>query len=162
MPTVSHLALLRSEDTMQSSSRDSMEATDPVIGTWEKAKSKVINGPPPMSFESVTRTYKQGPDGIDFMVRAVKSDGTPFVEHMTYKVDGKYYPHIGHPLMDEMSQEQIDPNTILCTAKSASKVIGAGTLRISSDGKVLTMSFFYLDAEGVFRGHITDYDKQEG
>lgn len=141
-----------------------MREINPVVGVWELnlAKSKIINGPTPMTFKSATRTYTEGPEGISCTVSAVKPDGSPFLETITSKPDGKYYPHIGNPSMDEMSYEPINANSLVVTARMAGRVMGAGTRTISPDGKVLTMTFIYTDAEGILRGHVTHYDKQEG
>lgn len=65
-------------------------------------------------------------------------------------------------MMDEMSSERINPNTLVLTAKIAGRIMGAGTRTISLDGKVLTMTFIYTDAEGILGGHVTHYDRREG
>lgn len=142
-----------------------MKATDPVVGTWEfnLAKSKFINPPTPFTYKSATRTYTQGPEGITSSVNAILADGTPFSEGMTdCKDDGKFYPHWGNSYIDTMAAERVDANTLVLTAKKAGKVMGGGTRTVSSDGKFLTMTFIYTDAEGIVRGHVTRYDKKEG
>ncbi|ESY12764.1 MULTISPECIES: hypothetical protein [unclassified Mesorhizobium] len=142
-----------------------MESIDPAIGEWKLnlAKSKFINEPTPFSYKSATRTYTQNPDGtITGTVHAVLPDGSPFSEQLISKQDGEYYSHTGNSMMDTMSQERVNANTLVLTAKKADKVVGAGTRTVSSDGKVLTMTFIYVDAEGIMRGHVAAYDKQEG
>lgn len=139
-----------------------MKATDPVVGTWKLnlAKSNFMNGPTPFTYKSATRVYTQGPDGITSKVTAVKDDGSPFSEQMTFKEDGKFYPHIANPMIDTMAVERVDEHTMALTAKKGIKVVGIGTRTISPDGKILRMTFVYTDAEGVLRGHVAAYDRQ--
>ncbi|TIU05657.1 MAG: hypothetical protein E5W39_10160 [Mesorhizobium sp.] len=122
------------------------------------AKSKFINKT--ATLKSASRTYTQGPEGITGRISAVMVDGSPFLEWQTDKIDGSYSPHMGNPLIDEMASERIDANTISFTGKIAGKIMGIGTRAISADGKVLTMTFVYTDAEGILRGHVTVYEKQ--
>ncbi|TFV36617.1 hypothetical protein [Bradyrhizobium niftali] len=142
-----------------------MKAIDPVVGVWEynSEKSKYINPPTPFTYKSATRTYTQDSEGISSSIKAILADGSPFSEGMTsLKIDGKYHPHWGNSFIDTMAYERVDTHTCVYTAKKGDKVIGGGTRAISPDGKVLRMTFIYTDAEGIVRGHVTHYDRQEG
>ncbi|MER8646407.1 hypothetical protein [Mesorhizobium sp. M1252] len=144
-----------------------MKALDPVIGAWKLnlAKSKFINEPTPFSYKSATRTYTQDSEGlVTGTVNAVLPDGSLFSEQSIFKSpeDGVYYPHGGNALIDTFAEERVNNGyTVVLTAKKGNQVTGAGTRTISPDGKVLTMTFIYLDANGVMRGHVAAYDRQE-
>ncbi|WFU62646.1 hypothetical protein [Bradyrhizobium brasilense] len=139
-----------------------MAETHPIVGTWvlNLAKSGFMNEPTPFSYKSCTRTITHGPDGITTKVKAILADGSPFAEEMTFKEDGKYYPHLGNDMIDTMAVAQVDANTWKLTAKKGDKVVGIGTRTISPDGKILRMTFVYPDVNGILRGHVTAYDKQ--
>jgi hypothetical protein len=142
-----------------------MKAINPFIGTWDLnlANSKFINEPTPFSFRSATKVIMEGPEGsLTGWGEGILPDGSPFREWMeANKPDGKFRPHEGNPLIDTLSTERIDSSFNVFTTKKGDKIVGAGTRMVSPDGKVLTMTFIYLDAEGIMRGHVARYDKRD-
>ena len=121
------------------------QAPDPFAGTWQldADNSKFDPGPGPtarsMKFEITA-------NGLHHQtLTPTLFAGTNIIEY-TDKFDGKDYEIVGSGL-DTVSLKRIDAKTIERTGKESGKVSETCTMKISADGKTLTVT-----TKGEFRG----------
>lgn len=120
----------------------SAQTKDPLIGTWllDLTKSTYDPGPPPdgartmvfapveNGFKHTTRTKTQNNGAFDIVIE------------YTAKYDGKDYPMDPEATVDQVSLKRIDANTVERTGKVRGKVAETMTLKVSRDGKTLTVT----------------------
>jgi hypothetical protein len=129
------------------------QSKDPFNGTWllDPDRSKFSPGPAPqdrtMTIEikgeeitHVTATYNIFLSAHDYI-------------KYTAKFDGKDYPIIGTGI-DTVSLKRVDKNTIERTGKAKGEEAEKCTMKISPDGKMLTMQI-----DGTYNG--TDYSSTQ-
>ena len=125
----------------------SAQAADPLIGTWklDAAKSKFSPGPPP---KSITVTFEAAGEGIKVTADSVGADDK--ATHTTYtgNYDGKDYPITGPEGADTVSLKRIDARTTERTDKKGGKVVMTFTRKVSTDGKMLTVTVKGTNAKG--------------
>jgi hypothetical protein len=128
------------------------QTKDPILGTWEldTDNSTFSPGQPPLS-----RTMKfEMQDGALFHQTLTPNlfGGANIIQY-TAKFDGKDYDIIGTGL-DTVSLKRVDTNTIERTGKESGKVAETCIMKVSADGKTLTVT-----TKGSFRG--TDYSSMQ-
>ena len=125
------------------------QAKDPFLGAWvlDADKSQFVPGPGPEDRRMIFEAKDNGIRHITKTLNAFLST-TDDIEY-TARFDGKDYPITGTGL-DTVSLKRIDANTIERTGKVRGKVTETGTMKVSADGKVLTVSL-----KGSYNG--TDY-----
>ena len=115
------------------------QAKDPFLGTWmmDSDKSTFVPGPVP---EDRTMTFELKGGALHHITRTrnLFLGGTDDIDY-TAQFDGKDYPVTGTGL-DTISLKRIDANTIERTGKVRGNVTETGTMKISPDGKVLTIT----------------------
>jgi hypothetical protein len=121
------------------------QAADPFAGTWQldADNSTFDPGPGPMD-----RSMKFDVTANGFHHQTLTPTlfaGTNIIEY-TAKFDGKDYEIVGSGL-DTVSLKRIDAKTIERTGKESGKVSETCTMKISADGKTLTVT-----TKGTFRG----------
>jgi hypothetical protein len=130
------------------------QAKDPFLGTWmmDSDKSTFVPGPVP---EDRTMTFELKDGALHHITRTrnLFLGGTDDIDY-TAKFDGKDYPITGTGL-DTISLKRIDPNTIERTGKVRGNVTETGTMKVSPDGKVLTITI-----KGSYNG--TNYSSVQG
>src|SRR5215472_2908745 len=120
----------------------SAQAKDPLIGTWalDLGKSSFVPDNPPLK-RTIVFTDKDG--GIRCVIRTTARGGLEngMVSESAYtaKYDGKDYD-ISESVLDTISLKKIDPNTIERTGKISGMVAETATMKISQDGKMLTIT----------------------
>ncbi len=127
---------------------------DPFIGTWilNSDKSKFVPGPVP---EDRTVIFEMTKDGsLHHLTKTLNAflGNTNDIDY-TARFDGKDYPITGTGL-DTVSLKRVDARTIERTGKVAGKVSEMSTMKVSADGKVLTIS-----TKGSYNG--TDYSSEQ-
>ena len=125
-------------------------AKDPFLGTWllDADQSKFVPGPVP---QDRTMIFKEEKDGAQRHLTKTPNlflSATDDIDY-TAKFDGKDYPITGTGL-DTVSLKRIDSHTIERTGKVRGKVTETCTMKVSPDGKTLTLTI-----KGDFNG--TDY-----
>ena len=129
------------------------------IGTWKlnTAKSKFAPGPGP---QSQTLKWERTTDGIRQTSDTVDADGK--ASHGSYlsKFDGKDVAWEGNPNADKASAKKIDDNLFVNAWTLAGKPTITSKVRVSKDGKTLTVSQTGRDAKGETVHSIAVYDKQ--
>lgn len=74
--------------------------------------------------------------------------------------DEKDYPMNGHPEGDSISLKRIDAHTVLATLKKDGRLLYAGRLVVSENGKKLTNTITRKNAEGAVTETVSVYEKQ--
>ncbi len=118
------------------------QTKDPLIGTWRLDLTKLTfdPGPPPdgartMIFESMDNGFKHT------MRTKTENDGAfDVVLEYTAKYDGKDYKMDPESPLDTVSLKRIDANTVKRTGKTHGKVVETMTMKVSADGKTLTVT----------------------
>jgi hypothetical protein len=128
-----------------------LSAADPRLGTWTRISSHAVLDPAPQI------TLEKQDNGIRFTrINAMSNVGAQ--ERWSAKFDGQDYPVTGMASSDSVSLIRVDASTIEFTRKHSGKVVGAGRLRASSDGKEMSM----MAAEGEPTGVTLVLDQSGG
>jgi len=126
----------------------SAQAADPLVGTWklDVAKSKFSPGPAP---KSITVTFEAAGEGIKVTADVVGADDKPTHTTYTGNYDGKDYPIAGSETgADTVSLKRVDARTTVRTDKKGGKVVMTFTRKVSSDGKMLTVTIKGTNPKG--------------
>jgi hypothetical protein len=125
------------------------EAKDPFLGTWllDADQSKFVPGPGP---DDRTMIFTETDGGLRHLTKTPNLflSSTEDIDY-TAKFDGKDYPITGTGL-DTVSLKRVDSHTIERTGKVRGKVSETCTMKVSPDGKTLTVTI-----KGSYNG--TDY-----
>jgi hypothetical protein len=143
-------------------SRVLLAQSDPFSGTWKMntAKSKLGPGPAP---QTRTLTYEAQGDGVKSSTEDTAADGSRTSWNYTANYDGKDNPISGTGVpgeADTIALKRINPATIKATFKKAGKIVRAGRLTVSNDGKVLTIRGNGVDPSGQRLSFVLVFDKQ--
>ena len=116
------------------------QSKDPSAGTWVEDLSKTTFTPY-VAFQSRTITISYTPGGEFQFVRDSKNGFMGGVDETSFtaKFDGKDYP-IEEAELDTVSLKRIDKDTIERTGKIRGKVAETAIMKISPNGKVLTIT----------------------
>jgi hypothetical protein len=124
----------------------SAQAKDPFIGKWllDSDQSQFVPGPGPqdriMTFETTDKGFRHLTETPNL------STGVTARIDYTAKFDGADYPIEGTGL-DTVSLKRVDANTIERQGKIGGKVTETAVMKISNDGKMLTVTI-----KGNFKG----------
>jgi hypothetical protein len=115
------------------------QTKDPFVSSWilDADKSQFVPGPGPEDRKMIFEAKENGIRHTTKTLNAFLST-TDDIDY-TAKFDGKDYPITGTGL-DTVSLKRIDANTIERTGKVRGKVTETGAMKVSADGKVLTVS----------------------
>jgi hypothetical protein len=132
---------------------------DPRIGTWalNVAKSKYTPGPPPTR---EIRTYTALGHTMNVSVESVDLHGNRVSLRYTAGENGKDYPLTGLASADAIAMRRIDGRTFEADTKKNGKVVGTTRGEISTDGKILMLTFKSIGAAGQAITNVAVYDKQ--
>jgi hypothetical protein len=139
------------------------QSTNSEVGTWKLnlAKSRFDPGPPPMSETIVNEVWET--DGLAFTDTEVEADGTRVTSGCSFHYDGKDYNFTfteGTPDVDTIAVKRVDANTVTYTNKKGGNVVETGTVVVSNNGKVLTITWTAMNAKGQKENGVEVYDKQ--
>jgi hypothetical protein len=129
------------------------------IGTWKlnTAKSKFAPGPGP---QSQTLKWERTAEGIRQTSDTVDADGKTGHGSYLSKFDGKDVAWEGNPNADKANAKKVDDNLFVNTWTLAGKPTITAKVRVSRDGKTLTVSQTGRNAKGETVHSIAVYDKQ--
>jgi hypothetical protein len=114
---------------------------DPWLGNWKINLEKSVYNPGPKPTIASIFTLASWPDGVKTTIDAVYPNGQKFHEEWVVKFDGKDSPITGAPIANLMiNAKRIDARTYESVEKVDGEVFGTWTVRVSSDGKTLTMT----------------------
>jgi hypothetical protein len=133
-------------------------AADVSVGNWKlnEAKSKISPGSPKNTMVGIAAAG----DSMKVTVDGVGADGKPAHNEWTGKYDGKDYAITGDPAADMRAYKPVDDHTLALTEKKGGKVITTGSVVVSADGKIRTVTANRTDASGKKMSFTFVYDKQ--
>jgi hypothetical protein len=155
------------------------QTADPIIGTWRLNldKSKFSPGPAPasesrtyvMEGQETTMTSKGASEPTKYVsvrqeIKAtserVGNDGKSTTVEWTIVYDGKDRPITGVVDAEMQSLQRLDSLTTKFTQKKDGKVVIVGTIAISTDGRVMTITTQGINAKGQTIDDVSVFDKQ--
>jgi hypothetical protein len=134
-----------------------MAKTSPHMGTWKlnEAKSKIAKG----TAKNQTVVYEAVGDDTKVTVDGVDGDGTATHSEWTGKFDGKCYAVTGDPTADQRCYKVLGSRSLQLTNKKDGKVTVRGTVVVSANGKMRTVTTSGTDAKGKRFRTVAVYDK---
>jgi hypothetical protein len=150
---------------MQFTAKHDATASTPVAafyGNWKlnPVKSKYVPGPSPKSVvPTVLEVKALGEGEAELLLVAADDEGIPAFNEARFKVDGKDYPlHTAFtvagllagqkPTIPMSSWKSIDSRTVEFSTKNNNATTSVHSITVSSDGRTLTDSEKYFDAQG--------------
>ena len=133
---------------------------DPILGTWQLnvAKSTFTPGP---GWRSQIRTYSTAPDGgVSVSWSGVGANGEQMQVSYTYKYDGRDYPMKGSASYDTLNALPIDAFTVKSQEKRDGNVAGVAIRKVSTDGRVLTITDNGTNRKGMKFSQVLVFDRQ--
>ena len=115
---------------------------DPFVGTWKLDVDNSVfePGPPPISRTMTIVAVDNGlTHQIDSMIPLSGMTKTAVNFSYTAKFDGTDAPVMGSSNLETVSIKRVDARTIERTGKTRGMVIETCTIKVSADGKRLTM-----------------------
>src|SRR5437588_12925085 len=133
-------------------------ADDPQMGTWKLNEAKSKFGPG--ATKNNTVVYEAAGDMVKVTVDGTDGSGAATHNEWTGKFDGRYYAVTGDPTSDMRSYRVVNNRTMTLRAKKGAKVTLTGTIMVSRNGKMRTVTTTARDAEGKWIHNTAVYDKQ--
>lgn len=115
------------------------QSKDPLVGTWLLDRGKSDFTPDNDTLQQRTMIFKAIDKGVQCSIKTESTRGDTSESGFTAHYDGKDVP-IDVSVLDTVSLHRIDANTVERTGKIHGKVVETATMKISPDGKVLTIS----------------------
>ena len=141
------------------SSRVSLAAENPLMGTWKLNESKSKYASESGKNTTVTYSAAKG-DMIKCTADGVDKDGKPIHWTWTGKFDGKPYPIKGSPNFDTLAYHPMNERANETTAWKNGKVVMTAVIAVAKDGKSRTVTLIGTDAKGKKFTDRTYYDKE--
>jgi hypothetical protein len=132
-------------------------AQNPELGTWKlnEAKSKLHPG----LTKNHTVVYEAAGDQTKVIVDGTDASGAATHNEWTGKFDGKDYAVTGDPTSDTRAYRRRGARTLLMTIKKDGKVTITGSIVVSPNGKMRTVTTTGTDANGKKFKQTGVYDK---
>jgi hypothetical protein len=129
------------------------------MGTWKlnEAKSKFAAGAP----KNHTVVYEAAGDEIKVTVDGVDGQGAATHNEWTGKFDGKCYAVTSDPTSDERCYKVVNSRTMTFKARKGGKVTLNGTIVLSRNGKMRTVTTTGKNAKGKWVTNVAVYDKEQ-
>lgn len=127
---------------VQSSSRLFSQSKDSLSGTWELDLSKSDFVPDNDALRGRTMVFEALDNGVKCTITTHTERGNGRVtvdNNYTARYDGKDVP-IDASALDTVALKRIDANTVERTGKIRGKAVETATMKVSADGKVLTVT----------------------
>ena len=124
-------------------------ATHPAIGTWQlnlaKSTDESTNAPP----KSQIFVFANSAKGISLSTRIIGADGKlTTTKGNPIKWDGVAHPETGGPDHDSITVKPVGAQTIEWAMTKNGAPVRSGTLTVSRDGKMMTVSGASVTANG--------------
>jgi hypothetical protein len=139
--------------------QDGLAQSDPMVGTWKLnlAKSNYKPGPPPRNINIKVDPAGQG---LMAMLDGTNAQGMPIHQMITIICDGQPHPITGAAAADASSCRRPDPYTQSYTNMKEGRTTTNGTVVVSRDGRVMTITTKGVNANGQQIDNVAVYDKQ--
>jgi hypothetical protein len=133
-------------------------ADSPHMGTWKlnEAKSHFSPG----ATKNHTVVYEAAGDKIKVTVDGTDGTGAAAHSEWTGKFDGKYYAITGSATGDMRSYTKVNSRTLRFREKQGGKVVLTGTIMVSRNGKMRTVTTTAKNSKGKWVTNRAVYDKQ--
>ena len=133
-------------------------AQDANLGTWKlnEAKSHFGKG----ATKNHTVVYETAGDDIKVIVDGNAADGSATHNEWTGKFDGRYYAVTGDATSDMRMYRRINKRTLAIRARKEGKTSLTGTITLSRNGKMRTVSTSSRNSAGRWIHNTAVYDKQ--
>jgi hypothetical protein len=115
------------------------QSKDPLIGAWILDGTKSTFDPGPAPAGTRTMIFKAVENGFTHTTNTTGGFLDVSLEY-TAKYDGKDYKMDPESPLDTVSLKRIDANTVERTGKIRGKVVETMTMKVSPDGKTLTVT----------------------
>jgi hypothetical protein len=115
------------------------QTKDPLIGTWVLDLTRSTFDPGPAPAGSRTMTFTAVDNGFTHMTKTEGGFLNSTLEY-TAKYDAKDYKMDPESPLEMVSLKRIDKNTVERTGKIRGKAVETMTLKVSPDGKTLTIT----------------------
>jgi hypothetical protein len=136
-----------------------LAADNPFLGTWKLNAEKSKGTPGTMSKEE-TVVFESDGNGIKRSVTGVDADGQKINLSAMIPWDGMEHSVEGPNGPAMVAVKSINDHTLNVTVKVNGKVVSAGRVVVSKDGKTMTASFKGEDPKGRKLDNTEVYDKQ--
>jgi hypothetical protein len=132
--------------------------SSPLIGTWKLNldKSKIV-GPAP---RSQSLTYQQDGQNIRTTAQGIDARGNPTSGVLMHIYDGQPHPSTGSSDYDASAYTRVDANTVIFSRSKAGKLVAAGTIVASPDGKTQTITTTGTGSTAGATTGVAVFDKQ--
>ena len=114
------------------------QGKDPFVGNWQLSRGK-SDFTPPFPFFKRTVVIEAAEGGYKWVTKTVSDRQQTIESTYTARLDGKDVP-IENSNLDTMALRRIDANTIESTAKIKGAMVESATMKMSADGKVMTVT----------------------
>lgn len=133
-------------------------AQEPNMGVWKlnEAKSHFGKG----ATKNHTVTYEMAGADIKVIVDGNATDGSATHNEWTGKFDGRYYAVTGDATSDMRMYRRINKRTLAIRARKEGKTTLTGTITVSRNGKMRTVSTSSRNSAGRWIHNTAVYDKQ--
>ena len=133
-------------------------AQDANLGTWKlnEAKSRFGKG----ATKNHTVVYEAAGDDTKVIVDGNAADGSATHNEWTGKFDGRYYAVTGDATSDMRMYRRINKRTLAIRARKEGKTTLTGTITLSRNGKMRTVTTTTRNAQGRWITNTAVYDKQ--
>ena len=118
------------------------QSKDAIVGTWTLDRAKSEFTPDNDALRSRTMVFEGIENGVKCTITTLNERGngrTTIENTFTAHYDGKDVP-IDSSALDTVALKRVDSNTIERTGKIRGNTAETATLKVSADGKVLTMT----------------------
>ena len=151
---------------------------NPVIGTWKQNMEKStysLPGSAPAKGTTSVRQYAAGDDGsivavtmninVDGIpslgaISAANYDGKEYVQHTLATLATSLRSHIGPQITRTISYTALDRNTVEIVQRQDGEIVSKSTRTISRDGKIMTDSSNFTNAQGQQVKNVLVFEKQ--
>ena len=127
-------------------------------GTWhlDAAKSKFASS---AKEASETRTYDISGKKVTMKSSSKNAAGKELNFSYTAGYDGKWYPMVGNPIGNRISLQLINPRHVRAKVRRDDRDTAVASVRVSTDGRRLTLNRTTLNARGTPIVDVLAYDK---
>lgn len=114
------------------------QSKEPFVGTWVLDRSK-SEFDPPTPFQRRTMAIEETAGGLSFKTRTISDRLQATETSYVGRIDGTDVPIEGS-VLETVSLKRVNSTTIERTGKMQGKAVETVTMRLSSDGKTLTLT----------------------
>jgi hypothetical protein len=143
------MSLLVTGAMLVSTASAAIAAAHPAIGTWKLNLAKSTDESNDALPKSETFVFTDSPEGVSLSTRIVGADGKLAVtKGKPVKWDGTAHPETGGPDHDHITVKPVGAQTIEWAMTKNGALVRSGTLTVSRDGKMMTVSGASVTADG--------------